>query len=250
MAEPRAYIIGDVHGEDARLESLHEAVLAHHLAAGGPAVLVHLGDLIDRGPDSRGVVERVMRLQSAPPPMLDIFCLRGNHEQMLLDALASDDPEDIDFWRRNGGDETLASYERALKSGAEGRGTDWRACIDEAHRDWLEALPYFWEHPAQGWLCVHAGIDPATWPRCDAEILLWTRSERFFDPRRWPKRRELAGLFVIHGHTPTQDFMPDLRGQRLNIDTGAVYGGPLTCAVLQANAPVSFLEARRLSARS
>lgn len=243
MADPRAYIIGDVHGEDSRLESLHEAVLAHHDAAGGPAVLVHLGDLIDRGPDSRGVVERVMRLQSAPPPLLDIICLRGNHEQMMLDALVSDDPEEEGFWLRNGGDETVSSYERA-----HGRNANWRACIDESHQNWLEALPYYWENPSQGWLCVHAGIDPGSWPRCDAEILLWTRSERFFDPRRWPKRRELAGLFVIHGHTPTQDFLPDQRGQRLNIDTGAVYGGPLTCAVLQANAPVSFLVARRPSA--
>lgn len=246
MAEPRLYAIGDVHGEDALLESLHASILAHHAAAGGPAELVHVGDLIDRGPDSRAVVERVMRLQSTPPPLLEVICLRGNHEQMLIDALRNEENEDaLGFWLRNGGTQTLLSYERA-----NGRGHNWHACLDSGHTDWLDSLPHYWESPALGWLCVHAGIDPAAWPRCDEEILLWTRSEKFFDPRRWPKRRELAGLFVIHGHTPTQNFQPDQRGQRLNIDTGAVYGGPLTCAVLQAGAPLMFLEARRLNARS
>lgn len=245
MAEPRLYVIGDVHGEDTRLENLHQSIFVHHDAAGGPAVLVHVGDLIDRGPDSRGVVERVMHLQNNPPPLLEVVCLRGNHEQMMLDALADSDTEAEGFWLRNGGAETISAYERA-----NGRSTDWRNCVDRAHQEWLEDLPHYWEDRAQGWVCVHAGIDPATWPRCDEEILMWTRSEKFFDPRRWPKRRELAGLFVIHGHTPTQDFAPDLRGQRLNVDTGAVYGGPLTCAVLQANAAPTFIEARRITARS
>lgn len=232
----RIYAIGDVHGMADRLGALHEAIADHHARAGGDAVLVHLGDLIDRGPDSRGAIARVMALQAAPPPHLQVLALRGNHEQLLLEAWDKPDTAAVVYWLRNGGEQTLFSYSRA-----NGLANGWRESVDAAHIAWLEGLPTHWLEPERRILCVHAGIDPATWPDNAPEVLLWTRARAFLDDRLWPQRPELEGLFVVHGHTPADDLQIEQRRRRLNIDTGAVFGGDLTCAVLEPGEPVRFL---------
>jgi len=168
-----------------------------------------------------------------------VLTLRGNHEQMLLDALEEPEGPPMQHWIRNGGEQALESYARA-----NGLKADLGECIDPEHVAWLRALPFFHFEASRKTLFVHAGIDPATWPLCEPEVMLWTRSPKFFEDRQWPKRPELEGLFVVHGHTPTPDFFPEQRLKRVNIDTGAVYGGPLTCAVLAPGKAIRFLAAR------
>jgi serine/threonine protein phosphatase 1 len=89
---------------------------------------------------------------------------------------------------------------------------------------------------------VHAGIEPAQFPDEDQRTYLWTRSERFFLQWQWPDREELKGLMVIHGHTP-KSFDPEIYPHRINVDTGAVFGGPLTAVKLKEGARPEFLRA-------
>lgn len=230
----RHYAIGDVHGEAERLARLHEAIAVDHAREGGEALIVHLGDLIDRGPDSRGAIERAMQIESAPPPRAMARSVLGNHEVMMLEAL--DDPFREGHWLSQGGAETAASYERANFLAL-----DWKDAIDAAHIRWLKKLPTLLRDGDT--VFVHGGIDPASFPHCKDEVRLWTRSEKFFDTMAWPKRRELQDIVVVHGHTPTDDFRPDVRWRRINVDTGAVFGGPLTCVVLTPGEPPRFLQA-------
>jgi len=242
VSGPRTlYAIGDVHGQLRQLQALHAQVLDHFRAEGdGRALLIHLGDLIDRGPDSRGVVEAVRTLQQSAPPGLEVVCLRGNHEEMLLQAVDHRaDPRPLNNWLRNGGEQCVESYARA-----HGLRHDVLECLDAAHVAWIRSLPLHFFEADRNIVFVHAGIDPALWPEAEPEVLLWTRSPRFFEEKHWPKRKELEGLLVVHGHTPTPDFFPEQRQRRLNLDTGAVYGGPLTCAILAPSRGVRFLAAR------
>lgn len=230
------YAIGDVHGEDERLARLHDLIAEDIAREGGPALIVHLGDLIDRGADSRGVVERVMALERAAPAGAEARCVRGNHEQMMLDARGKASAAQQDLWLDQGGAETLASYERV-----NGAHADWPDSIDGAHVHWMRRLPTM--ICEGGFVFVHAGVDPQRFPGCSQEVRLWTRSAKFFDEGAWPVRAELADIVIVHGHTPTADFMPDISRRRINIDTGAVYGGPLTCAALMPESPPRFLYA-------
>lgn len=233
MTQPVIYAIGDVHGEAARLAVLHEAIFAHHQArySGEPIKLVHLGDYIDRGPDSCGVVEQLMALETRDD--IETVNLRGNHEQMMLDAY--DDPSDARLmWLMNGGDATLASYAR--------RGLE---NPPEAHLSWLRGLPTLYLEEDEKIAFVHAGVDPATFPHSGEQVHMWTRSRRFTDTRGW-NFSALQGWRVVHGHTPTPGFEPQAAGapaQRFNLDTGAVYGGKLTAGVFAPQAPVEYLAA-------
>lgn len=155
-----------------------------------------------------------------PPPGVDEqVCLRGNHEQMMLDAnrrwnwLAS--------WYMNGGLATKHSY----------NGDDKRL---QDHLAWIDTLPLF--HREGRYLFVHAGIVPGRdIAKQRPSDLIWIRHE-FLDDQRD------HGFTVVHGHTPVRKG-PDVRPNRINVDTGAVYGGPLTCAVLTDRAP-TFIFAR------
>jgi serine/threonine protein phosphatase 1 len=233
------YAIGDVHGMAKSLEAMHAIILADHERRGGTAAIIHLGDYVDRGADSRGVIDLVMRLEKKAEGSgtLAVHSLLGNHEQMMLDAWDSGHTTAQEHWLMNGGADTLKSYTR----GRDAARSMWREAIDPAHIDWMRALPTMLVDETRKLVFVHAGIDPITYPHCRDEIRIWTRSARFFDPDRWPDRPELEGLRVIHGHTPTTDLAPDVGERRINIDTGAVYGGKLTCVVLAPGEKASFL---------
>lgn len=235
MTEPATvYAIGDVHGEAARLRRLHRLIFDLHALefADAPMRLIHLGDYVDRGPDSAGVIDILMALETEP--VCDVISLKGNHEQMMLDALNAARPAAQDLWMRNGGDATLESYRS--------RGDDG---VPEAHRGWIATLPVLHVEDEQKLIFVHAGIDVRTYPDVSEEVCLWTRSAEFFDTANWT-RPALNGWRVVHGHTPTEDSFPDIVGshsQRINLDTGAVYGGRLTAGVFAPGAPVRFLYA-------
>jgi serine/threonine protein phosphatase 1 len=234
MSDTVYYAIGDVHGELEKLERLLGYIGEDARIQANPHRIVFLGDLVDRGPQSRGVVERARALCEAD----EAWAIRGNHEELMLHAFDKRESIGIYFWAENGGDETITSY--MLANGAQ---DDWRDAIDKPHLAWMRTLPAMLRDEARGIVFVHGGIDPSTFPLCSDEIRMWTRSQKFFDPGRWPRRPELEGIVVVHGHTPTSDFKPHANPCRINVDTGACFGGPLTAAVLAPGAAPRFQRA-------
>jgi len=232
MSDAVYYAIGDVHGEVDKLDVLLGRIETDPLRAGAAHLIVFLGDLIDRGPDSRAVIVRAKSLSAAGRAVV----IKGNHEQLMLHAYTHWDSMGVYHWAENGGDQTIASYRRV-----NGDFSDWREAIDDDHVAWLRGLPTIWRDEARRLAFVHGGIDPKAFPECSDEIRMWTRSQKFFDPGRWPKRPELEGLLVVHGHTPTSDDKPHVNPRRINVDTGACFGGPLTAAVLAPGAAPRFL---------
>jgi serine/threonine protein phosphatase 1 len=233
------FAIGDVHGELAKLEALHAAILERIAAERVRARIIHLGDYVDRGPDSRGVIERLMALQDEYPEggTIEVHALMGNHEALMVQAWLENRQEVCESWFMNGGLQTLDSYAGHLVEHADG----WRDLVPKAHIQWLRNLPTVLHDVDQRLVFVHAGIDPARFPECNEMVHLWTRSRRFFSDTDWPDRPQLAGLTVVHGHTPTEGFLPEATGRRINVDTGAVFGGVLTAAVLKAGEDPSFI---------
>ena len=232
------FAIGDVHGENGKLAALHDAILERIAFEKRPATIVHLGDYVDRGPDSRGVVERITSLERrfAVGGDIEVVSLLGNHEQMMVDAY--DAPADVGIWWSQGGVESADSY-----AGGPGlAGAGWRETIPKAHIKWLRSLPSLLFDPERRLCFVHAGIDPNRFPNCPVMIRLWTRSERFFDHDHWPAREELENLLVVHGHTPVS-FEPEAFHHRINVDTGACFGGPLTAVMLKDGEAPEFLRA-------
>lgn len=222
----RLYAIGDIHGCDDQLAAMHVGIVAD--LAARPAAdhrIIHLGDYIDRGRDSAGVVERLASLSTSDPR---VICLRGNHDQMLIDFL--DDPvRNGGVWMDNGGAETLRSYgvarllfgaiPRALPSLA----ADLASVMPEKHKAFLRDLVY--QVRFDDFVFVHAGIRPGIpLERQNPDDLIWIRDPFLFDPRD-------HGFVVIHGHTPVDRV--DIQPSRIDIDTGAVYGGTLSCLVLE-----------------
>ena len=213
------FAIGDVHGCLDKLTRLLDR--CRHHGGDRPHRWVFVGDYVDRGPDSRGVVEMLLRLQRKAPKQ--VICLRGNHEAMMLEAAHTNEE---DLWLLNGGGETLASY------GARGA-----LDMPPAHLDWVAALPLSFDDGRR--LFVHAGVNPFL--PLDRQVerdILWIREPFLSSDRDF-------GRLIVHGHTPLSTGVPDLRANRLNIDTAAVFGGPLTAAVFddQRTEPVAFLSA-------
>ena len=210
------YAIGDVHGcartLDALLAAIAEDVAAHDGRPLAPSdTLVFVGDYVDRGPDSPGVLDRLLALEAdaaGPDGGPAVIVLRGNHDQMMLDyALGIGDTE---LWWANGGRATLDAYAA--------RG-DTR--IPEAHIGLLKrtGLAYEPGGDAAGFVCVHAGLDPRrtvadNLARPDPAVVLWTRAHLNADLSLWERT-------VVCGHTPAPDPVSD--PALIRIDTGACF---------------------------
>ncbi len=215
----RVYAVGDVHGCLDRLVALHRSIAAD-LAARPveQSVLIHLGDYVDRGPDSAGVVG--LLAGDVAPRVSRRVDLRGNHEVMMTAAL-SGDPRWIEGWLANGGNATLESYRASPDDAPE----QWTKAVPVEHRAWIEARAL--TQCEGGYLFVHAGIRPGrALDRQGEDDLLWIR-EPFLSSQDRHK------LVVVHGHTPGAT--PVVRPNRIGIDTGAAMGGTLTCLVLEQN---------------
>jgi serine/threonine protein phosphatase 1 len=175
--------------------------------------IVFIGDYIDRGPDSRGVVEAVLEFMLAYP---NTTCLRGNHEDMFLDYIKEEGNYPKGIFTMNGGVETLDSY-----------GIDPRVGplkVSPLHMDFFEGLGYC--HEAGGYIFVHAGLKPGVpFEEQSEKDMLWIREDFFC-------AEEDFGRPVVFGHTPMPEVL-DRLPLLLGIDTGAAYGGSLTCVRLE-----------------
>ncbi|WP_375464289.1 metallophosphoesterase family protein [uncultured Methylobacterium sp.] len=215
------YAIGDIHGCASLLDGLLARIETH--AASRPYRLVFLGDYIDRGPDSAGVIRTVSRLHWGDPER--VVCLMGNHEAMLLKTLQERGA--LDHWLQNGGVETLASFD------AEGPQD-----LPGDMLDWIEALPTL-HADARRWY-VHAGFRPGCEaPDPEVHSRLWIREPFLSEDHDF-------GRHVVHGHTPQTSGRPEVRPFRTNLDTGAVYGGALTAGVFSdvQGPALEFLQVR------
>ena len=214
------YAIGDIHGSWDKLRRLIARCEQH--ADGRSAKFVFLGDYIDRGPESSDVIRFLIERQSDQGD--SVVTLMGNHEAMMLGVLDGSMKRSI--WLEQGGAATLQSYGVA----------DVRD-LPSAHLDWLRSLQL--THDDGQRFFVHAGVDPDLPLDAQSEpALLWIREPFLSDQRDY-------GRLMVHGHTPVRTGMPDLRRNRLNVDTGAVFGGPLTAAVFDAvqTEPITFIQA-------
>jgi serine/threonine protein phosphatase 1 len=202
------YAIGDIHGSLEALERLMEKI--------NPDLqqdrLLFVGDYIDRGPQSKGVVDYLIRLKNLAPPG-QIICLKGNHEAMFLDFLQGREKSLFLF---NGGQETLLDY----------WGTSWltpeNLVLPPDHQQFYQELQLF--HEKADYIFVHGGLKPGV-PLADQQEddLLWIRGE-------FITSQEDFGRRVIFGHTPFKQ--PLIMPNKIGIDTGAVYGNFLTALKL------------------
>jgi serine/threonine protein phosphatase 1 len=214
------YAVGDIHGCWDKLCRLMARCEQH--ADGRPARFVFLGDYIDRGPESAAVLDFLIDRQAQSPD--SVVTLMGNHEAMLLGALDGTMPPMN--WLQQGGAATLQSYGIA----------DMRE-LPRAHLAWLRTLQL--THDDGRRFFVHAGVDPRRPLDAQDEMaLLWIREPFLSDQRDY-------GRLMVHGHTPLRSGMPELHSNRLNLDTGAVFGGPLTAAVFDGERvqPLAFIQA-------
>ena len=221
------YAIGDIHGRrDLLVQLLREIEddAASHVSATRRS-LVFLGDYVDRGPDSRGVIEL---LCTGLPVGFETVFLKGNHEWFLLDFLER--PEALPLWLYNGASATLASY--GVPSSSPTADTEpsalreqFAAALPSSHRSFLASLEM--TNVVGSYLFVHAGLRPGVaLEHQDPEDLMWIR-EPFLEAR------EHFGYIVVHGHTPGPE--PVVRSNRICIDTGACMTGRLTALRLFAS---------------
>jgi len=207
MKKKKTYVIGDIHGCYDALMTLLDQI------SPDPAhdTLIFLGDYIDRGPDSKKVVSEIIHLQETSPR---VITLMGNHEQMFLASLTGSKNE---FFLKMGGDATLASYgiqpPYNRKIAAE---------IPASHLHFFQNLLMLWED--ENYIYVHAGLKPGVHlSQQPAHWCCWARDNFINTQYDFGKQ-------VIFGHTPFDE--PYIDQYKIGIDTGAVYGGKLTCLVL------------------
>lgn len=205
---PRTFAVGDVHGCAAELEALLE-----RLQPKEDDTFVFLGDYVDRGPSARRVIDLIIALSER----CEVICLKGNHEAMFLDFLEHPESAGAGLFILNGGAATLASYE------TEGGAFE----IPESHLHFLQKLKLW--HQTDTHFFVHAGVplQPlASLSETEHEQLcLWSRQPFLSTSYKWEK-------IVVHGHTPAPE--PERKANRINVDTGCVYGGRLTALELPA----------------
>jgi serine/threonine protein phosphatase 1 len=222
MDDLRLYVIGDIHGRSDLLDHMIDQINRDiETLDDRQALTITLGDYVDRGPDSFGVLDR---LAHNPFPTRYI-ALKGNHEALFENFLT--DPSIAEIWRRNGGLETLYSYGIRTSDLMRGRGFDKAAhalseWVPKEHLAFLASLrPYL---SVNGCFFCHAGIRPGV-PLEQQSLgdLLWIREEFLNSDEEFEK-------MIIHGHSPHE--WPEVRPNRVNIDTGAFATGRLTCLVI------------------
>jgi serine/threonine protein phosphatase 1 len=225
MTQP-IYVLGDIHGEIAMLDTALDRIAAD---GGADAPLISLGDLVDRGPDSRAVIDTLMQGQAAGR---DWTVLKGNHDRMFhryLEDGRITDPRVVSkvdwFNPRLGGLATLAAYGVDADPARDPAAllAEARAAVPSAHLAFLQSLPLC--RRQDGMFFVHAGIAPGVpLDQQTEDDMLWIRDAFLTHTDPHP-------LLIVHGHTALD--APAHYGNRINLDSGAGYGRPLTVAVLE-----------------
>ncbi len=218
----RLYVIGDIHGRADLLDRMLESIandVARHPAR---SAIVTVGDYVDRGPDSRGVLERLID----PGLGIPLHALYGNHEQMLQGFL--ENPRANQSWLRQGGLDTLASYGVPINQAMVGKGISAAAetlewLMPPHHRRFIEAMPTAIMLP--GVFICHAGVRPGC--PLDEQVdedLLWIRGEFLNSDAD-------LGSLIVHGHTITPEI--ERKPNRIGIDIGAYRSGRLACLIIE-----------------
>ena len=226
----RSYAIGDIHGHLDLLLRAHDLIAEDRRQTGDhDAPVIHLGDYVDRGPDCRGVVDHLMQGSVAGQNWVT---LKGNHDRMFTRFL--NDPKEPEeglrpdlAWLhpRLGGAATLASYgvKNAMDRPLAPVHAEAVQAVPQSHRDFLASRPTWLQRGDV--VFVHAGIRPGIpMPQQKETDLVWIRAS-FLEDRRD------HGFLIVHGHTALD--VPTHYGNRVNIDSSAAYGGPLTTVVIE-----------------
>ena len=223
----RVYAVGDVHGRADLLEALLVRIDADLTARPiAQQVQVFLGDYIDRGPNSREVLDLLIKRRRQHP----MICLLGNHESIAVEFIKN--PSVWPAWKAGGGLSTLLSYGVAIpiRSNPQELAVAFSQALADEHRRFLASLAL--SYTCGDFFFCHAGVRPKIPLRQQQQAdLLWIRDDFLL-------HEEDFGKIVVHGHTATNE--PDVRPNRINIDTGAYATGHLTCLVLEGD-QISFL---------
>lgn len=219
----RVYAVGDVHGRHDLLTAMHGGIMAE-IMRDRPADwrIVYLGDYVDRGPDSRGVLEFLAETTRREPR---VVALAGNHDVGLLDFLAQPDP--YGMFAMNGGFETALSYGVEIdfisRETTEAGHAELKEAMPESHLAFLSGLPFSAEF-GDFFFC-HAGIRPGVpLDRQSVDDLIWIRAA-------FHHHRDLHPKVIVHGHTPVE--APQVMENRVNLDTGACFTGRLTALAIE-----------------
>jgi serine/threonine protein phosphatase 1 len=222
------YAIGDIHGHLSLLKAAHDLIAAD-MARHGPGPVIHVGDLVDRGPDSRGVLDVLIDGIAAGA---DWVVLKGNHDRMFTRFMADPwDPEpglrtELSWLHpRLGGADTLRSYgvANAGDRPVDKVHAEAASAVPQVHLDFLAARPAL--HLAGDCAFVHAGIRPGIALSDQTETdLVWIRDPFLMETASF-------GPLIVHGHTALD--VATHYGNRLNLDSGAAYGGPLSAVVIE-----------------
>ena len=227
----KIFSIGDIHGCSKQLASLHDKIFNQLSFNKKNDLLVYLGDYIDRGPNAKGVINRILELQKEK---VNSIFLMGNHEQIMIDFVFNK-INNLRYWLNLGTDQTFKSYKieiaEFIKDGFEDDKMDKLRNVllnklSNEHIHFLKNLKL--SHSMGKYLFVHAGINPEkTLKDQDKMDFLWTRSDQFFD-----KNFKFEQI-IIHGHTPEKEVIN--LPYRINIDTGCFFSGKLSSVCLNDN---------------
>lgn len=219
----RIYAVGDIHGRSDLLDLMLAFIDDDRRRRPiGQAIEIFLGDYVDRGADSRGVIDRVIQRVVGKGAV----CLKGNHEQMMERALV--DAEAFAFWLGVGGLETTRSYGAPAGRGRDRGQRHFAQAVPGEHLDFLASLRT--STSVGGYFFAHAGVAPGI-PLASqhSRDLLWIRDTFLYSD-------EDFGKIVVHGHSPAP--APERRRNRINVDTGAYFSNRLSCAVLEGDGVV------------
>jgi serine/threonine protein phosphatase 1 len=222
----RIYAIGDVHGRADLLAQIHRRIeIDLDLHPVSDPLLVCLGDYVDRGADSAGVIDLLLK---PAPGGIPRVALMGNHEALMLRFLTDESAAPV--WFANGGDATLDSYGVDPMLSYDRARRELQRRLPGRHRELLESLPL--SHEEGDYFFVHAGVRPGVELGLQRrEDLLWIRGEFLHSEAD-------HGKVVVHGHSISAE--PELRANRIGIDTGAYASDRLTCLVLEGRRQTFF----------